>query len=250
MLRLIALSFIIILMSWPQYSAAQDEIIVTATRRVVSAGANPEDYGPGIFIEKRGDFLLLEVKIENDSRELSTRLKEIGQTVDKFIAAAKTNPSIELSIVDESSFVRPLSRDNFSDNIRYGSRPDTSVAILKVKTEIPDQVEDSYKIAQMLSEFVDSIEEEDRTTINTYDDISVSVVNPYQYRKDVIKKVVEEVNAITEGLGPDYRVVLKGLDKELTWTRSGDLKLAFFLPYSYDIIPNTLHSYPREVIEE
>jgi len=246
MLKFIALSLIVILMSWPQYSAAQDEIIVTATRRVAAPGATLKAHGPGIFIEKRGDFLLLEVKIENDSRELSTRLKEIGTTVDAFIAAAKNNPEIELSIIDESKFVRPLTRDNFSDNIRFGSRPDTSVAILKVKTQIPDRVEDSYKIAQMLSEFVDSIEEKDRTTINTYDDISVSVVNPYQYRDDVIRKVVEEVNTITKDLGPDYRVILKGLDKELTWTRSGDLKLAFFLPYSYDIIPNTLHSYPNE----
>lgn len=250
MIRLIAFALIIIASLWPQYSAAQDEIIVTASRRVASPGANPEDHGPGIFVEKRGDFLLLEVRIENDSRELSTRLKEIGRTVDDFIAAAKENPDIELSIVDESSFVRPLTRDNYSDNIRFGNRPDTSVAILKVKTQIPERVEDSYKLAQMLSEFVDSIEEKDRTTINTYDEISVSVVNPYQYRKDVIKKVVQEVNAITEGLGPDYRVILTGLDKELTWTRSGDLNLAFFLPYSYDIIPNTLHSYPREVIEE
>lgn len=248
MIRFIALTFTILISLWPQYSAAQDEIVVTATRRVASIatlGTSPEKYGPGIFVEKRGDFLLLEVKIENDSRELSTRLKEIGETVDTFIAAAKSNPAISLSIVDESKFVRPLSRDNFSDNIRFGNRPDTSVAILKVKTEIPERVEDSYKIAQMLSEFVDSIEEKDRTTINTYDDISVSVVNPYQYRTEVIKKVVEEVNMITEGLGPDYRIVMKGLDKELTWTRSGDLKLAFFLPYSYDIIPNTLHSYPQ-----
>ncbi|MEP3889855.1 MAG: hypothetical protein ABJN69_05260 [Hellea sp.] len=249
MTKLFALIFVLVLASWPQYSAAQDEIVVTATRRIssnASLGTSSKNFGPGIFIEKRGDFLLLEVKIENDSREYSTRLKEIGQTVDKFIAAAKDNPAIELSIVDDSSFVRPLTRDNFSDNIGFGSRPDTSVAILKVKTQIPERVEDSYKIAQMLSEFVDAIEEEDRTTINSYDKISVSVVNPYQYRKDVIKKVVEEINVITEGLGPDYRVVLTGLDKELTWTRSGDLKLAFFLPYSYDIIPNTLHSYPRD----
>lgn len=218
---------------------AQDEIVVTGTRIDNSI--------PGIFLEKRGDFLLLEARVENDSRELSTRLKEIKATLDKFKAAAEENPEITLGIVDESDFVRPLSESNFSDSISYGSRPDTSVATLKVKTEIPENVIDSYKLAQMLSEFVDSIEEEDRTKITTYDEISVSVVDPFQYRVQVIKQVVDEVKLVTNGLGPEYRAIITGLDKELKWVRSGDLNLAFYLPYEYEIIPDTLHSIQRVV---
>ena len=102
----------------------------------------------------------------------------------------------------------------------------------------------------MLGEFVDSIEEEDRTTITTYDEISVSVVNPFQYRVDVIKKVVDEVNMITNGLGPEYRAIIKGLGKELEWVRSGDLSLAFYLPYEYEIIPDTLHSIQEFNLED
>ena len=223
----------------PLQAFAQDEIIVTASR--------VDNSIPGIFLEKRGDFLLLEARVENDSRELSTRLKEIKATLDKFKAAAENNPDITLGIVDESDFVRPLSESNFSDSISYGSRPDTSVATLKVKTEIPENVIDSYKLAQMLSEFVDSIEEEDRTKITTYDEISVSVVDPFQYRVQVIKQVVNEVNMVTDGLGPEYRAIITGIDKELKWVRSGDLNLAFYLPYEYEIIPDTLHSIQRVV---
>ncbi len=84
-----------------------------------------------------------------------------------------------------------------------------------------------------------------RTTISTYDEISVSVVNPYQYRTDVMKLVTDEVNNVTKALGPEYRVMLSGLDKELKWVRSGDLNLAFYLPYTYDIISDTLHSIQR-----
>ena len=242
MFRLIIYTIIFFIALWPQYSAAQDEIIVTASRI--------DNSTPGVFLEKRGDFLLLEAKIENDSRELSTRIKEINATLEKFQQAAAKNPKITLGIVDDSDFVRPLSESNFSDSIGYGSRPDTSVATLKVKTEIPGSVIDSYKLAQMLSEFVDSIDEEDRTTITTYDEISVSVVNPFQYRMDVIKKVVGEVNMITDSLGPEYRAIIKGLDKELKWVRSGDLNLAFYLPYEYEIIPDTLHSIQEFNIED
>jgi len=224
--------------------AQVDEIIVTATRLsgsspiAVSGGGD----GPGLFLEKKGDFLLLEVTIENDSREFTDRLEGINDTVQKFIEAATNDPDITLSIIDDS-FVRPLTKENFSDGIRPGGRPDTSVATLKVKTAIPEKVEDSYKLATKLSAFVDSIPETTRTKIKAFDQISVSVVNPYQYRSDVSKLVVAEINVITDGLGPDYRAIVRGLDKQLKWVRSGDLNLAFYLPYEYDIIPNTLHSY-------
>ena len=222
--------------------AQMDEIIVTGTR-ITNAVDFDEDSTPGLFLEKKGDFLLLDVSIENDSRELTTRLRELNEAVQDFIAAAKENPDIELSIID-GNFVRPLTRENYRDGIRGGSRPDTSMARLKVKTAIPDKVEDSYKLATRLSEFVDSIEEKDRTKIQTYNSISVSVVNPYQYRNELIELVVGEINAVTDSLGPEYRAVIRGLDRDLRWVRSGDLNLAFYLPYSYNIIPDTLHSYP------
>jgi len=130
-----------------------DEIIVTAQKR--------QEDGPGLFLEKRGDYLLLEVSIENDSRDFSTRTKEINIAVNDFIAAAEKDSDITLSIIDESDFVRPLTEENFNDGLRSGPRPDT------------------------------------------------------------------------------------GLDKELKWVRSGDLNLAFYLPYTYDIIPDTLHSIQR-----
>jgi len=211
---------------------AEDEIIVTASR----AGASP-----GIFLETKGDYLLLQVQIENDSRGLALRLSEISDTVDKIIAAAKQDPSIELSIIDGNSLVRPLSLENFKSGIRSGNRPDTSVAFLKVKTQIPDNVEDSFKLAAKLGEFVDDLEEVGRTRIKTSDEVAVSVVNPYQYRKQVLKLVLAEIKEVTETLGPDYRAVLSGIDGEVEWTRSGDLNLAFYLPYEYMILPTSLN---------
>jgi len=115
------------------------------------------------------------------------------------------------------------------------------VAFLKVKTQIPDNVEDSFKLAAKLGEFVDDLEEVGRTRIKTSDEVAVSVVNPYQYRKQVLKLVLAEIKEVTETLGPDYRAVLSGIDGEVEWTRSGDLNLAFYLPYEYMILPTSLN---------
>ena len=219
--------------------AQLDEVIVTATRSESSV--------PGVFLEKRGDFLLLEISIENDSREISTRLKEIDDTVKGIISAADRDPSIELSIIGENSFVRPLSQENYRSGIQGGSRPDTSIAYLKVKTAIPDQVADSYKLATKLSDFVDSLDEVGRTEIDTEDEISVSVVNPYAYRGELMALITSEINAISGQLGPDYRAIISGLDKEMDWVRSGDLNLAFYVPYSYDILPTSIDTYVKDV---
>ena len=212
--------------------AQEDEIIVTATKRESSV--------PGIVLEKRGDFLLLEVDIENDSRGLDVRMSEISQTVENIIAAAELDPSIQLSMVDENDLVRPLSLETFTTGIRGGARPDTSIAYLKVKTPIPDSVADSYKLATKLGVFIEAIDEVGRTTIDASDEISVSVVNPYQYRKEVLNMVLSEIKEVTTTLGPEYRAVITGIDGEVQWVRSGDLSLAFYLPYNYDILPATL----------
>lgn len=223
--------------------AQMDEIIVTGTR--ISGDSDT----PGIFLEKRGDFLLLEVEIESDAREISERLTEISQTVEAFIKAAAATTDIKLSIVDENDFVRQLSLQNYREGIMFGGRPDTSVATLKVKTEIPDTVVDSYKLAKMLGNFVDTVPEKGRITITASDEVLVSVVDPYQYRPQVQALLVDEVRSLTSGLGPDYRAVITGLDKELQWVRSGDLNLAFYLSYRYDIIPASLTTY-NVVIED
>lgn len=222
--------------SFSALAQGEDEIVVTGSR--ISSG-NSSD----VFLEKKGDYLLLEVSIENDSRELSTRLSEMEATLGNIIKAAANDPEIELSLIDDNNFVRPLSQDTFKSGITQGRRPDTSIAHLKVKTNIPNNVEDSFKLAVKLANFVDGIEEEGRTKISTYNDVAVSVVNPYQYRDELRAKVLADIRATADALGPDYRVILHGMDNGMRWSRSGDLNLAFYMDYSYEIIPATLTMY-------
>jgi len=219
----------------------EDEIIVT--------GSRVED-SPGIFLEKRGDFLLLSVSIVNDSRERSLRIEEMMATVDNFLEAARSEPDIELSIIDDNDFVRPMTRQNFRDNIYPGSRPDTSVVYIKVKTQIPDNVEDSYALANKLSNFVEGIEEEGRTNFDSDGDIAVSVVDPYQYRADVRDLIVEEINTVTTGLGGDYGAIIKGLDGEVEWARSGDINLIFYMDYEYELYPKSISSITNIVLDD
>lgn len=224
------------------YAQDQDEIIVTGSR--MSRADMFEDRGgaPGLNLVKRGDFLLLGVTIESDAREVSERMSELSDTIEAFLKAADADETIDLSIIESGSTVRRLTQSNYIQGVSYGGRPDTSVARMRVKTAIPDKVENSAELATKLSRFVDGIEETGRITISTNGETSVSVVDPYQYRGEVVAKIVDEINSITDALGPEYVAIIKGLDRQVYWDRQGDIDLAFSLPYTYEIIPNTLHS--------
>lgn len=215
--------------------AQSDEIVVTGSRIV--------EEGKDVFLEKQGDYLLLPVTLVNDSRDHPTRMRELDSTLDSILTAAKRDPSIELSLVNENDFVRPLTRNAFKAGITPGSRPDTSIAYLQVKTGIPAQVSDSYKLARKLAVFAESVKGTGRTEIIAGDEVQVSVQDPYQYRDELRKKVLADIKSTVDALGADYRVIVHGMDNPMQWARSGDLKLAFYMNFSYEIIPASLSSY-------
>ncbi|GLQ19350.1 hypothetical protein ACFFUB_13075 [Algimonas porphyrae] len=213
--------------------AQTDEIVVTGSRISI------QDTLPGQVLIVRGDNLLLEVRIESDARNLSERLAEIDKTIRTFTAAADRDAAITLSYVDGNA-VRPLSPSLYKDAISRGSRPDTSVARIQLKTAIPDTVADSFALATQLTRFVDKIPETGRITIENTDEIVISVVNPGQYRPAVIRKVTDEIADIRDQLGADYRVILQNIDRPIRQYRAGDLTLGFYIPYSYVVIPTSL----------
>jgi len=234
----------------PVYAQDQDEIVVTGTRLSRADSFEESGGAPGVTFVKKGDFLLLGVTIESDAREQTERLSELSDTIEAFLMAAKDDETIELSIIESGSTVRRLTQANYIQGVSYGGRPDTSVARMRVKTAIPDKVENSAELATRLSRFVDGIEEKGRITISTNGETAVSVVDPYQYRDEVVAKIVGEINDITDALGPEYVAIIKGLDRQVYWDRKGDIELAFSLPYSYEIIPNTLHSIDQPIVPD
>lgn len=231
MFRLFLVFLLILLMAPNIFAQDYDEIIVTASRRA--------EFSPAIFVEKKGDFLLLDVTVVNDAREPEERRRDLKKTISMIIATSKQHPDITLSLV-EDGFVRPLTLDAFMDSIYPGSQPDTSYADLKVKTDIPRGDVEAYKLVRKLDDFVESLEGVGRTTISTQENVAVSVINPFQYRDEVRQKVLNEMTSTLSELGPNYVIIPKGLDNNVTWTRSGDLNLKFYIEYQYKIYPKSL----------
>ena len=240
-LRCLVLAFALI--GAPAFAQdAMEEVIVTGVRAEGAAI-------PGTSLRRLGDFLLLTVEVSNDSREGKMRDSEIKETLRAMLAAAGRDKSIELSVIGDNDLVLPLRLDSGTLSLANGKRPDTSETTISVKTRIPATVPNSSALVAKLRDFVKGIKPVGRTIIDDDGDFEISIVNPAQYRDKVIELFAADVKKVTASLGPDYKVVTRGIDQPIRWVRSGMLELSIFVPYSYDVLPATVTSYTHTVSE-
>jgi hypothetical protein len=219
-------------------AAAQDlqEIMVTGVRSADVAI-------PGTSLKRPGDFLLLTVEVSNDSRDQKTRAQEIEATLRAMLSAADRDRSIELSVIGDNGLVLPLKLDSATLKLVNGKRPDTSEATISVKTRIPAQPGNGSALVAKLRDFANNIKPVGRTIIDGDGEFEISIVNPMQYRDRVIDLMAADVKKVTAALGPDYKVVLNGIDQPIQWVRDGMLELTIFVPYRYDVLPASVTSY-------
>ena len=214
--------------------AGVEEIVVTAR--------SAEGARPGTYLRKTGDFLLLRVQVTNDTREEEARKSEIHDTLRGALATARKDGSIELSVV-EGEIVIPLRVDSASVVLSAGPRPDTSTTAISVKTRIPAKNADGQALISKLKDFVAAIKPVGRTQLAPDGTIDISIVGPDQYRDEIVRLCAEDTRKATAAIGPDYRVIVQGLDRPVVWTRAGLLDLALFVPYSYVVLPSSVTSY-------
>ncbi|MGH8175272.1 MAG: hypothetical protein ACREV5_03295 [Steroidobacter sp.] len=122
-------------------------------------------------------------------------------------------------------------------------RPDTSATRISVKTRIPRTGANGQALISKLKDFVAGIKESGRTKLTPDGDVDISVVAPHGYRDEIIALYAADAKKVTSSLGDDYKVVTQGIDRPVRWIRIGLLELALFVPYRYDVLPTTVHTY-------
>jgi hypothetical protein len=212
------------------------EVVVTGMRE---EGASI----PGTSLKRPGDFILLNVQVSNDSREEKTRISEIHETLRAMLAAAGRDKSIELSIIGDNNLVLPLRLDSATLELVAGERPDTSETTISVKTRIPVQIANTSALVAKLRDFAKSIKPVGRTEVDEDGDFVISIVNPQQYRDRVIELFAADVKKVTAALGPDYKVIVRGIDQPIEWVREGMLDVTIYVAYKYDVLPATISGY-------
>ncbi|MFP3942715.1 MAG: hypothetical protein ACLFWF_02410 [Alphaproteobacteria bacterium] len=218
------------LLAHSAWAEVEDAIIVTGSRVVI-------EEMPGVVLKRNGDYLLLPVTVVNDSRLKNQRHDEIFKTLRKLLKSARQAGGIEIGVIVDERFVRPLTDDNYKiDLVENEQRPDTSRATIRVSAPL-NQSSDPGKLIAKLASFVENAQVVGRTELRAEDEVEVSILNPGQYRDEIIRLVVEDVKRVTAALGEDYRIRLAGIDRQVKWVRSGLAEVTLYVPYGYEVLP-------------
>lgn len=243
-MRPVPAALALLVLTTPALAELEDSIVVTGSR------IDRSEEIPGTALERQGDYLLLPVVVVNDAREKKARHDEIYQTLKKALSAAKKDGAFEIGVLENDQFVIPLNMDNYRIGlVENQSRPDTSRATIHVTIPIPAKSAEPSKLIKRLKTFVSGVSVAGRTELLPEDEVSISISKPNQYRDRIITLAAEDIRKVTAQLGDEYRVRLKGIDRQVRWVRSGVLSVTLYIPYTYEIVPKGPMSFADVTVE-
>lgn len=208
------------------------EIVVTASRREAK---DYDEHVPAIGLRRVADFAVQEVVIEGDTRDPDKRHDEIYAMVRGAIELAARRGGVELA--SGEIVVEPLTPANYrSLSLERDSRPDSERTRFLIKTRLGAGA-DARAALERITTFIKAVPTVGRAQIRIEGDLTLSVVNPDQYRTAVIDLVAADAKATAARLGPDYAVEVKGLDRPIEWSRASLAEVLLYVPYSYAVVP-------------
>jgi len=205
------------------------------TQEIVITGSRITDYEemPSVTVSKNADFLVQEIRLINDSRSPDLRKNEIIETINNLIKSSKKRQGIEISYGE--GFLIPINlNDDSLQLIESNKRVDTNYIDIFVKVALDSQQSSKDQIAE-LRHFIATSKPVSRTEMETRGDIGLSIVNPEQYRYDILKKISLENQKIKAVVGGDCDIKIMGLENRVTWERSGVAELTLYIPYETDL---------------
>ncbi len=214
----------------PPPSQGVEEIVVTGSRM----GEYDPVQTPQTVLHRRADNLITNVTVVCDTRELSQRKEELRATLRNMIRAAAQDKRIALGVGDE--VVGAFDETMLDQVIVPDRKADTSTATVLVKTAIGPG--DSFDAATgRIKDFVKRTAKVGRTEVLLNSGWELTLINPNQYRPEVIKLVAEDARKTAAAFGDGYGVEVLGLQLPVSWYQSGPLELALYVPYKLTIRP-------------
>ena len=219
----------------------QDEIVVTATRY---RERYEEFQIPHVAVTRRADFVVVIMSVESDTRDLGQRRAELMETLSDLGRRARAAGPVNVALLEEEdddgasgeTRVKPFSVEAAQDQITSGTRADTSRVSVLLRTRIDAQDTLASAVAR-IDQFVRGLPRPGRVTLGL-DDAELTVVNPSQYRTNIIDAIAADARRIIAALGAGQAVRIEGLENRVAWRRSADLELTFYIPHRLQIVPS------------
>jgi hypothetical protein len=205
------------------------EILITTNRGAIRFAQADR---PVIGLRRQADAAVMQVVISSDSRDAAVRKQEIyavlASALDRAAAAG-------LDLVSGQAQLSPVTKANYRElTLEWGGRTDTSRVDLLVRAKLAGSVAATEK---KLVEFIKALPGSGRGVVDRTGTLNLTIVDPDQYRSQIIRLVAEDVRATAALFGPDFAFSLTGIDGQVLWSQTGRSEVFLYLPYRYTIVP-------------
>lgn len=218
------------------------EIIVTAMRRL-----NPDDdEGDRVrrveiatpaavqMLRRTADFAVQQVIVTGDTTIEEKRREEIYAMTRKAVELAG---AAGVQVATGEMLIEPLTLTNYKD-LKPEDNDDDGGEMVKflVKVPLAPGIDAKAALAR-IEKFIKTIPPIGRAEMKPYSDLTLSVVNPEQYRGQIINLVAKDTSSTSGRFGADYGVDVTGLDRPVQWKQASMTEILLFLPTTATVRP-------------
>ncbi|PSJ36518.1 SIMPL domain-containing protein [Allosphingosinicella deserti] len=210
------------------------EVILTSQRRGYNNDAVYSDgvvatSRPIINLRRAADYAVQNVRVAGDARDAATRRNDLHATIRNMLDAAARG-GVELAT--GNYVIEPLTAANYKNLPLQGDgRPDTDQANFLIKVRLAEGM-DLKAAEDRIARFVNSVPKAGRTQVSV-SGMTVSVVDPDQYRGQIIDLIAADAAISAGKFGTGSGVDVTGLDRPVEWARGSGTEVFLFLPASY-----------------
>lgn len=205
------------------------EVVVTGQR---ASADYLSDEQTVVGLRRTADSAIQPVKFTSDSRDEDMRKQEIHAMLEAAIRRADA-AGVELATGDFE--LAKVTLANYKDlAFARGARPDTSEIGLFVKASLAGSVGGAQG---RIDSFIKSVPATGRALIEKRGGITLTIINPDQYREPIVKLVAAEALKTAAAFGPDYGVEVAGLNEQLIWAQASATEVFLYIPYRFSVRP-------------
>lgn len=235
-----------------------ENIVVTANR--ISAprgGVAVVERRPIIGLRRQADSALRRIEITSDSLDEDVRRKEVeamlmsaldragkdglSLVIGEFVVVEVTRanwkdlfPALAGKAAAESDDDEDDDDEEEDDNGRAKSRfeddGDTATLRLMVKTKLTGSIADAQR---RITTFAKAVPASGRSEIHQKGDLSLTIINPEQYRDEIYRRIAAGSKHAVSFYGPEYGLQITGLDREIAWAQVSNTEVFLYIPYSF-----------------
>jgi hypothetical protein len=226
--------------AWAQNTGVE-EVVVTGFKRLnpdeedENGAQKPPPVPASVqMLRRHADFAVQQVIVISDTSDVDQRHSEIYAMTRNALGQASKSGVL---LATGELVVEPLTLSNYKD-LKIEEDDETSGEVVKfiVKTPLSQGADPKATLAK-IEAFLKAVPVVGRAEIKPYSELTLSVVNPEQYRGAIIDLVAKDTATTTERFGEGYGVEVTGLDRPVQWKRASYTEVQLYLPSTSTVRP-------------